>query len=65
MEALLLDLTPLKQDLDPIEVANQDEIAGLQVQRLKWSLRHACDKVPLYRQGFKAAGVMGSPPSGE
>ncbi|MDA1310132.1 MAG: phenylacetate--CoA ligase, partial [Proteobacteria bacterium] len=53
----MLDLTPRKQDLDPIETASRDEIAALQLQRLKWSLRHAYDNVPFYRQGFEAAGV--------
>ena len=53
----MLDLTPRKQDLDPIETASRDEIAALQLQRLKWALRHAYDKVPFYRQGFEAAGV--------
>ena len=30
-----LDLTPRPQDLDPIEIASRDEIAALQLQRLK------------------------------
>ena len=51
------DLTPRREDLDPIEIASRDEIAALQLQRLKWSLRHAWDNVPFYRQSFDAAGV--------
>ncbi|WP_372611137.1 phenylacetate--CoA ligase PaaK [Aquicoccus sp.] len=51
------DLTPNKSDLDPIEVASIDEIRGLQLERLKWSLRHAYDNVPMYRERFDAAGV--------
>ncbi|SMY10028.1 phenylacetate--CoA ligase PaaK [Flavimaricola marinus] len=50
-------LTPAKADLDPIEIASRDEIAGLQLQRLQWSLRHAYDNVPMYKQRFDAAGV--------
>jgi len=51
------DLTPAKADLDPIEIASRDEIAALQLDRLKWSLRHAYDNVPMYRQRFDAQGV--------
>ena len=51
------DLTPPKNSLDPIEIASRDEIAALQLKRLKWSLRHAYDNVPHYRKSFDAAGV--------
>lgn len=51
------DLTPDRATLDPIEIASRDEISALQTQRLKWSLRHAYDKVPFYRNSFDAAGV--------
>ncbi len=51
------DLTPNKADLDPIEIASIDEIRALQLDRLKWSLRHAYDNVPMYRQRFDEAGV--------
>ncbi|WP_137702243.1 phenylacetate--CoA ligase PaaK [Marimonas lutisalis] len=51
------DLTPKKSDLDPIEIASRDEIQALQLERLKWSLRHAYDNVPMYRERFDAAGV--------
>ncbi|MDA3889303.1 MAG: phenylacetate--CoA ligase [Allgaiera sp.] len=51
------DLTPKKGDLDPIEVASRDEISALQLQRMKWSLRHAYDNVPFYKQSFDKAGV--------
>jgi phenylacetate-CoA ligase len=43
--------------LDRIETASRDEIAGLQQQRLAWTLRHAYNNVPHYRTGFDAAGV--------
>ena len=51
------DLTPRKEDLDPIEIASIDEIRALQLERLKWSVRHAYDNVPMYRQRFDEAGV--------
>ena len=43
--------------LDPIETASRDEIAALQLDRLKWSLAHAYENVPHYRAAFDAAGV--------
>ena len=46
-----------KGDLDPIEIAPVDEIRALQLKRLKWSVRHAYDNVPMYRKRFDAAGV--------
>lgn len=51
------DLTPSKDSLDQIEIASRDEISALQLQRMKWSLRHAYDNVPFYKQSFDAAGV--------
>jgi phenylacetate-CoA ligase len=48
---------PKKSELEPIEIASADEIAALQLKRLKWSLRHAYDNVPHYRKSFSAAGV--------
>ncbi len=51
------DLTPNKAELDPIEIASIDEIRALQLQRLKWSLRHAYDNVAMYKERFDAAGV--------
>ncbi|WP_175860848.1 phenylacetate--CoA ligase PaaK [Burkholderia cepacia] len=43
--------------LEPIETASRDELQALQLERLKWSLRHAYDNVPHYRRTFDAAGV--------
>src|SRR5690554_7309553 len=51
------DLTPRKEELDPIEIASRDEITALQLARLKWTLRHAYENVPHYRKSFDAAGV--------
>ncbi|HVW56449.1 MAG TPA: phenylacetate--CoA ligase PaaK [Rhizobiaceae bacterium] len=51
------DLTPRKEDLDPIEIASRDEITALQLTRLKWSLKHAYDNVEHYRKAFDEKGV--------
>jgi phenylacetate-CoA ligase len=48
---------PAPGDLEPIERASRDELQALQLERLKWSLRHAYDNVPHYRAAFDAAGV--------
>ncbi len=51
------DLTPARNTLDAIEIASRDEIAALQLKRMKWSLRHAYDNVPFYKKSFDDAGV--------
>ena len=51
------DLTPRREDMDPIEIASRDEIAALQLERMKWSLQHAYDNVPFYRKSFDDVGV--------
>lgn len=51
------DLTPKKADLDAIEIASLDEIRALQLDRLKWSVRHAYENVPMYKQRFEELGV--------
>ena len=43
--------------LDPIETASRDEIAALQIERLRATLRHARDNVPYYRSRFDDAGL--------
>ncbi|WP_436534588.1 phenylacetate--CoA ligase PaaK [Actinoplanes sp. HUAS TT8] len=53
----MLDLTPRTEDLDPIETASVDELRALQLNRLRWTLRHAYDNVPFYRRKFDEAGV--------
>ncbi len=42
---------------DAIEHASKDELQNLQLERMKWSLKHAYDNVPHYRQAFDQAGV--------
>ena len=48
---------PERHELDPIEIASRDEIAALQLGRLKATLRRAYDNVPHYRAAFERAGV--------
>jgi phenylacetate-CoA ligase len=53
----LPDLAPRPDELEPIERASRDEIAALQLDRLKWTLRHAYHNVSFYRQAFDTRGV--------
>jgi phenylacetate-CoA ligase len=48
---------PTPSDLEPIERASRDEIAALQLQRLKSTLQYAYDNVPHYRKTFDEKGV--------
>ena len=48
---------PEPHELDPIEVASRDEIAGLQLARLRATLRHAYERVAHYREAFDRASV--------
>jgi len=48
---------PKPEDLEPIERASRDEIARLQLERMRWSLAHAYRNVPHYKKAFDAAGV--------
>ena len=51
------DLTPDPSSLDPGECAPVERLRELQLERMRWSLRHAYDHVPTYRASFEAAGV--------
>jgi len=51
------DLSPKQNDLEPIEIASRDEIAALQLERMKWSLKHAYENVAMYKQRFDEVGV--------
>ena len=51
------DLSPKKGELEHIETASRDEIASLQLERMKWSVRHAYDNVPHYKKSFDDHGV--------
>ena len=39
------------------ERLDRDAIEALQLERLQWTVRHAYENVPLYREKFDAAGV--------
>ncbi|MCM2338335.1 MAG: phenylacetate--CoA ligase [Lysobacter sp.] len=43
--------------LDPMETASLDHLRHHQLERLRWTLLHAYDNVPVYRQKFDALGV--------
>ena len=43
--------------LDPLETASIDQLRQHQLDRLRWSLNHAYNNVPLYRQRFDELGV--------
>src|SRR5579872_6051246 len=59
MSVVLPHITPPKRgDLDPIELASRDEIAALQLKRLKALLRHAYDNVAHFRAKCETAGVQ-------
>ena len=43
--------------MDAAEQMSVDELRAVQLERLRWSLRHAYANVPCYREKFDAAGV--------
>ena len=43
--------------LDAIETASRDELSALQLERLKWTVRHAWENVPFYRRKLEEKGV--------
>jgi phenylacetate-CoA ligase len=51
---------PEPGELESIERASRDELQALQLQRLQWTLKHAYDNVPHYKQAFDAKGVQPS-----
>src|SRR5687767_5740612 len=48
---------PAPGELEPIETASRDEIAALQLSRLRATLQRAYDNVSHYRKAFDAKGV--------
>jgi phenylacetate-CoA ligase len=44
-------------ELEPIERAGEDELRALQLERLRWSVRHAYEHVPAYRSKCEQACV--------
>ena len=43
--------------LEPVETGDVDALRWLQLDRMKWSLRHAYENVPFYRKAFDRFGV--------
>jgi phenylacetate-CoA ligase len=52
-----INLMPARESFDPIETASRDEIAALQLERLKWTLSHAYNNVAHYKKAFDKASV--------
>ena len=52
-----LGVAPEAGELDPAERMSVDELRALQLDRLRWTLRHAYANVAFYRKKFDAAGV--------
>ncbi len=50
-------MTDPRANPDPIENASRDELAALQLDRLRWSLRHAWENVPHFRSAFDVMGA--------
>ena len=48
---------PTDDGLEAIETASVDELRGVQLERLRWSVRHAYDNVGHYRKKLEAASV--------
>lgn len=51
------NLAPKPGELEAIETASLDELRALQLERLKWSLSHAYENVPFFRNRFDEKGV--------
>jgi phenylacetate-CoA ligase len=51
------NLTPRREDLEPIEYASRDEISALQLKRMKQSIRHACENSPFFCKLFDETGI--------
>ncbi len=57
LAATALLMTSSMIGLEAIETASRDELAALQLTRMRWSLAHAYEGNPLYKAKFDAAGV--------
>jgi phenylacetate-CoA ligase len=44
-------------ELEPVERCSEEDLKRLQLERLRWSLKHAYGNVPHYRKKFDAAGI--------
>src|SRR6516164_7717185 len=52
-----LGQAPAPETQDAAERISVDELRALQLDRLRWTLRHAYANVPFYRKKFDAAGL--------
>ncbi|MCP5419559.1 MAG: phenylacetate--CoA ligase [Gammaproteobacteria bacterium] len=48
---------PAKSELEPIETASREELAAVQLERLRWSLNHAYSNIPFYKNHYDSHGV--------
>ena len=53
----LPDLTPDEDTLEPVETWPLARLRALQTERLRWTLRHAYERVPYHKLAFDAARV--------
>ena len=53
----MVNRVPNPDELEPIETASVDELRSLQLERLKWSIRHTYENVAPYRVKCEQAGV--------
>ncbi|GHB20292.1 phenylacetate-coenzyme A ligase [Pseudovibrio japonicus] len=53
----MLEVRERRSDLEPIETAGREELQALQLECMRWSLRHAYENVAFYKDSFDAAGV--------
>ncbi|KZL03555.1 MULTISPECIES: phenylacetate--CoA ligase PaaK [unclassified Pseudovibrio] len=53
----MLEVEERRPDLEPIETAGREDLAALQLERMRWSVRHAYENVKFYKDSFDAAGV--------
>lgn len=53
----MVNRVPNPSELEAIETVSLDELRALQLERLRWSIRHAYNNVAPYQQKCAAAGV--------
>ncbi|MCC6716572.1 MAG: AMP-binding protein [Acetobacteraceae bacterium] len=53
----LPDLTPAEDTLEPVETWPIARLRALQTERMRWTLRHAYERVPHYKRAFDDARV--------
>jgi phenylacetate-CoA ligase len=52
------DLTPDRATLEDVETTSTQQLAELQLERMRWSLKRCYENVPHYRTAFDNAGVV-------